>query len=91
MALGLNPSLSNWVLDFLIGRPPGYDGRKQHLHTGTPQGCVLIPFLYSLFTHDCVAMHASNLIINFAEDTIVVGLITNHDEISYREEVRVRV
>uniref|UniRef100_A0A8K9UWL6 Reverse transcriptase domain-containing protein n=1 Tax=Oncorhynchus mykiss TaxID=8022 RepID=A0A8K9UWL6_ONCMY len=58
------------------------------LNTGAPQGCVLSPLLYSLFTHDCVATHASNSIIKFADDTTVVGLITNNDETAYREEVR---
>jgi hypothetical protein len=33
-------------------------------------------------------MHASNSIIKFADDTTVVGLITNSDETAYREEVR---
>jgi hypothetical protein len=37
------------------------------LNTGTPQGCLLSPFLYSMFT--C----GSNTIIKFANDTIVVG------------------
>ena len=58
------------------------------LSTRVPQGCVLIPLLYSLFTHDFVAMHASNSIIKFADDTTVVGLITNNDEMAYREEGR---
>ena len=49
------------------------------LNTGAPQGCVLSPLQYSLFTHDCVATHASNSIIKFADDTTVVGLITNND------------
>jgi hypothetical protein len=44
--------------------------------------------MYSLFTHDCMAMHASNSIIKFADDTTVVGLITNNDKTAYREEVR---
>ena len=39
-----------------------------------------------MFTSDCVAMHVSNSIIKFADDT-VVGLITNNDETAYREDV----
>jgi hypothetical protein len=55
------------------------------LNTGSPQGCMLSPLLFS---HDCMATHAFNSIIKFAEDTTVVGLITNNDETADREEVR---
>ncbi|XP_070978685.1 trace amine-associated receptor 6-like [Oncorhynchus clarkii lewisi] len=37
-------------------------------------GCVLSPFLYSLFTHDCIARHESNTIIKFADDTTVTPM-----------------
>jgi hypothetical protein len=33
-------------------------------------------------------MHPYNSIIKFADDTTVVGLITNNDETAYREEGR---
>ncbi|CDQ58637.1 unnamed protein product [Oncorhynchus mykiss] len=77
--LGLDPALCNWVLDFLTGRPQvvrvgNNISTPLILNTGAPQGCVLSPLLYSLFTHDCVATHASNSIIKFADDTTVVGV-----------------
>ena len=58
------------------------------INTRAPHGCVLSPLLYSLFTHDCVTKHNSNTIIKFADNTTVVGLITDNDETAYREEVR---
>jgi hypothetical protein len=58
------------------------------LNKMSPQGCVHSPLLYSLFTHDSVAKHDSNTIIKLADDTTVVGLITDNNETTYREEVR---
>ena len=49
---------------------------------------MLRPLLYSLFTHDCMARQDSNTIIKFADDTTVVGLMTDNDETAHREEVR---
>jgi hypothetical protein len=57
------------------------------LNTGALQGYMLSPLLYSPFNHDSMAKHTSNA-IKFANDTTVVGLITNNDETAYREEVR---
>ena len=90
-SLGLNTSLCNWILDFVTGRPHlvrvGNICHKDPLHEA-PQGCVLSPHLYSLFTHDCVAKHYSSTIIKFSDDTAVVNLITNNNETAYRKEVR---
>ncbi len=35
----------------------------------------------------CVQTHSSNVIVKFADDTTVIGLITDNDETAYREEV----
>ena len=88
--LGLNTSLCNWILDLLTGhiqvvRVGNNTSSTLILNTGAPQGCVLSPLLYSLFTHDYTARHDSNTIIKFADDT-VVGQITDNDDIGRRSE-----
>ncbi|KAK3528439.1 hypothetical protein QTP86_034541, partial [Hemibagrus guttatus] len=91
--LGINTSLCNWILDFLTGRPQSVwignsTSSATTLNTGAPQGCMLSPLLFTLLTHDCAAMHSSNHIIKFADDTTVVGLISKNDKSAYREEVQ---
>ena len=90
--LGLNTSLCNWLLDFLTGRPQAVrvgsnTSSTITLNTGAPQGCVLSPLLFTLLTHDCTPSSSSNLFIKFADDTTVVGLISNDEETAYRDEV----
>ncbi len=80
--LGLNRSLCSWILDFLTGRSQvvrmgNNTSSPLILNTGAPHGCVLSPLLYSLYTHDCTATHSSNVIVKFADDTTVIGLITD--------------
>ncbi len=84
--LGLNTSLCDWIQDFLTARPQvvkvgQFTSNSITLNIGAPQGCVLSPLLYSLYTHDCVSSHSSTSIIKFADDTVVLGLINNDDEV----------
>ncbi len=77
---------------FLTGRPQvvkvgQFTSNSITLNVGAPQGCVLSPLLYSLYTHDCVSSHRSTSIIKFADDTVVLGLISNNDETAYLDEV----
>ncbi len=90
--LGLNTSLCDWIQDFLTARPQvvkvgQFTSNSITLNVGAPQGCVLSPLLYSLYTHDCVSSHSSTSIVKFADDTVVLGLVSNNDEAAYLHEV----
>ncbi len=90
--LGLNTSLCDWIQDFLTGKPHvvkmgQFTSNSITLNVGAPQGCVLSPLLYSLYTHECVSSYSSTSIIKFADGTVVLGLISNNDETAYLDEV----
>ena len=88
----LSPSICLWILSFLLDRPQSVKignniSQSLVLSTGAPQGCVLSPFLYCLYTNDCVSYHESVQLVKFADDTTVEGIISMGDESAYRQEV----
>ena len=92
LLLSLNTAMCLWIKDFLTERPQSVHvgnntSNSITLSTGSPQGCVLSPLLFTLLTHDCASRHEGNQIIKFADDTTVVGLICRNDESMYREQV----
>lgn len=91
--LGLSSHLFTWIMDFLTNRPQSvrlgpHLSSTLTLNTGSPQGCVLSPLLYSLYTYDCTPSYTSNSIIKFADDTTVEGLILGEDESVYWDELQ---
>ena len=87
----LNNNLIGWLLDFLTQR-------KQYvrinntisniitINTGAPQGCVLSPTLYTMYTNDFRVTKSDTKMLKFADDTAIQGLLSTND-VSYFEEI----
>ncbi|PIK41525.1 hypothetical protein BSL78_21628 [Apostichopus japonicus] len=90
---GINYNLTKWVLDFLTNRTQrvfvnGIVSSDIVMNTGAPQGCVLSPVLFTLYTSDCRSTQPNTHIVKFADDTCILGLIKkNGDETGYRHEI----
>ena len=79
--LGVQHNICLWIRDFLTDQPQSvrmgpHLSSTLTLGIGAPQGCVLGPFLYSLYTHDLISSHNTNNIVRFADDMTVVGLMS---------------
>ncbi|KAL0150392.1 hypothetical protein M9458_054209, partial [Cirrhinus mrigala] len=90
--LSVPTSICQWITSFLTDRQQLVRLRKltsgtRTISTGAPQGCVLSPLLFSLYTNDCISKDPSVKLLKFADDTTVIGLIRDGDESAYRQEI----
>ncbi|KAF7650512.1 hypothetical protein LDENG_00125020, partial [Lucifuga dentata] len=81
-----------WILNFLQNQKQVVKiynnfSRSLTISTGAPQGCVLSPLLYSCTLNHFTSQHSSVKTFKFADDTTLLGLISNNDETAYREDV----
>ncbi len=91
--LSVPTSICQWITSFLTDRQQlvrlgQISSSTCTISTGAPQGCVLSPLLFSLFTNDCTSKDPSVKLLKCADDTTLIGLIQDGDESAYRQEVK---
>ncbi|KAI4874405.1 hypothetical protein NFI96_007552 [Prochilodus magdalenae] len=84
--------LVSWITDYLTGRPQ-YVRLKDCLSetvvssTGAPQGTVLSPFLFTLYTSDFKYNSESCHMPKFSDDTAIVACVSGGQEAEYKNLV----
>ncbi|KAL0152967.1 hypothetical protein M9458_051720 [Cirrhinus mrigala] len=91
--LSVPSSICQWITSFLTDRQQlvrlgKFTSHSRTTSVGAPQGCVLSPLLFSLYTNDCTSKDPSVKLLKFADDTTLIGLINDGDESAYRQEVK---
>lgn len=78
--LEVNPFCIKWFYSFLTNRTQQV--RVNHFYSetkttniGAPQGCVSSPFLFSLYTNECVSSQDDTYFIKFSDDTAILSLL----------------
>ncbi|KAK0135139.1 putative RNA-directed DNA polymerase from transposon X-element [Merluccius polli] len=87
--MGVNGGLITWVIDYLTGRPQvvrlgSILSDMVVSDVGAPQGTVLSPFLFTLYTTDFQYNAESCHLQKFSDDSAVVGCTGGGEEGEYR-------
>ena len=86
---GVDSRLVLWVIDFLVNRVQfvrchnSLTGQPVMsspciTHTGTPQGTVVSPVLFTMYTDDCRCESAASHLVKYSDDTALVDLSNSH-------------
>lgn len=76
----LDFNVVGWILDFLTNRTQrvrvnGHTSDVLISSTDSPQGCVLSPLLYILYTNDCRSEYENRYILKFADNSVILSLL----------------
>ena len=88
-------SVISWIFDYLTSRlqyirlngllSSAITSINNSTNTGTPQGTVLAPFLFALYTADCRSTEEPCPLVKFA-NTELVGKISNDEDAVYHKQ-----
>lgn len=90
--LGVSNSLCGWIASYLQGRTQRTRvgdtlSSTSTTNIGAPQGCVLSPVLFTMYTNDHRGTPPHTYLVKYADDAAMAGLITDNDETQYRSDI----
>lgn len=91
-AMQVHAPLVAWIMDYLTDRPQyvrlqGCKSDTVLCSTGAPQGTVLSPLLFTLYTSDFQYNTEGCHLQKFSDDSAIVGCIKGGDDLEYRMAV----
>lgn len=90
LSMNVNPYIMLWINSYLTNRQQfvyadNVSSATIYTSTGAPQGCVLSPLLFTLYTNDCTSTRPESCtIIKYADDTVIIGNINENNESMYK-------
>ncbi|KAJ8333972.1 hypothetical protein SKAU_G00412910 [Synaphobranchus kaupii] len=77
LQMNINPHLILWVLAFLTGRHQvvrinGQSSSTRSISTGAPQGSVISPVLFTLYTDNCRSSDPEIIYIKYSDNTVII-------------------
>ena len=74
-------ALVHWVLNFFISPQCVQMGDIKSpvlvINTGVSPGCVLSPFVYTLYTNNCQSVDPFTMFVRFFDDTAMLALLSH--------------
>lgn len=92
-AAGVDGHLAAWTIDYLTDRPQyvrlrGCESEVLICSTGAPQGTVLSPFLFTIYTSDFTYNSDSCHLQKFSDDSAIAGCVSEGGEQEYRSVIK---
>ena len=90
--LNASPIRCKFIWDFLTNREQrdrinDILSTVLSISTGAHQGCVLSAILFIIYTNELRSRFRNCHLIKYADDTVIVGLISNNYESEYNEQI----
>lgn len=84
--MAVNPHLILWVLSFVTDRHQrvrvnGHLSSSRKVFTGAPQGSVISPVLYTLYTNDCRSTNPDITYIKYSDNTVIMDSTNSSNQL----------